>query len=165
MIRPAIVALSMFAAAAAADSASRKAHDFIEEAVVSSTFEVETSLLALRTSKDPEIKKFADMMVSDHGKLRSELQMFAKKQGIDLSDTLDAERSNALGKLERSQPIEAPYIDSQLRGNAQMVNLFEDYAENGDDAELQNLAVKTLPTLRSHLKEIEEMSTRVGSTR
>jgi putative membrane protein len=166
MIRSAIVAIAfLVAAVAAAWPASEKSQAFVMEATAASAFEVESSLLALRMSKDPEIKKFADMMVSDHGKLRSELQMYARKHGLDLSGELDAEGSNALSRLQGEEPIEAPYIDSQRQGNERMVKLFEDYAENGDDPELQNLAVKTLPTLRSHVQQIDEIGTRVGSTR
>ena len=144
--------------------AAEKAQTFVEKAAVGGMFEVESSELALKMSKDPDVKKFADTMISDHGAANSELQALAKEQGLSVPRKLDQEHAQLLKSLQKAASgFDAPYIKAQLEGHEKTVKMFEQYAESGDNEALQNFAMKTLPTLRMHLDSIEEMGDRVGA--
>jgi putative membrane protein len=146
--------------------AAEKAQSFVDKATVGGMFEVESSELALKTSKDPDVKKFADMMVADHGQANAELEMIAKEEGLTVPSKLDEKHSAMLKSLqEAGANFDAPYIKTQLEGHQETVKMFEQYANDGDNDALQNFAVKTLPTLRTHLETIEEMGNRVGATK
>jgi putative membrane protein len=162
IILPALaIAIAFFAAPA---PAADKAQTFVDKAAVGSMFEVESSQLALRTSKDPDVKKFADMMVSDYGAANAELEALAKEQGLTVPGELDKEHAAKLKSLQQTGPgFDAPYVKAQIEGHEQTVKMFEQYAESGDNEALQNFAVKTLPTLRTHLDSIEQMGDRVGA--
>jgi putative membrane protein len=154
-------AIAVFTAPALA---ADKAQTFVDKAAVGGMFEVESSQLAIKMSKDADVKKFADMMVSDHGAANAELEALAKEQGLTVPDKLDKEHAAKLKSLQQAGAgLDAPYVKAQLEGHEQTVKMFEQYADSGDNEALQNFAVKTLPTLRTHLDTIEQMGDRVGA--
>jgi putative membrane protein len=156
----AVAIVAFTAPALAAD----KAQSFVDKAAVAGLFEVESSELALKTSKDADVRKFADTMISEHGAANSELKALAREQGLAMPDKLDQEHAAKLKSLEEAgRGFDAPYVKAQLDGHEQAVKIFEQYAENGDNEALQNFAIKTLPTLRMHLDSIEQMGDRVGA--
>jgi putative membrane protein len=160
-------ALALAAAALVSPApAAEKAQSFVDKAAVGGTFEVESSELAIKMSKDPDVKKFADMMISDHGKANAELEALARQQGWKVPAKLDSKHAALLKQLEKAgSNFDAPYIKAQLEGHQQTVKMFQEYADKGDNDALQNFAVKTLPTLRMHLETIEGMSNKVGATK
>lgn len=164
---PFIPAIAIAATAFASPALSaEKAQSFVDKAAVGGMFEVESSQLALKTSKDPDVKKFADTMVSDHAKANAELQALAKEQKLTVPAQLDEKHEAMLKSLQQAgTEFDAPYIKAQLEGHVTTVKMFERYAEDGDNKALQTFAVKTLPTLRMHLDMIEQMGDRVGATK
>jgi putative membrane protein len=154
------------AAAVSPALAADTAQDFVDKAAASGSFEVESSQLALRMSKDPDVKKFADTMVADHGKANAELEVLAKEQGLTVPAKLDPEHAALIEELEKAgAQFDAPYIKAQLNGHAEAVKMFQQYADGGDNKELQTFAVKALPTLRMHFDMIEQLGDRVGATK
>ncbi len=163
---PLIPAIAIATAFAFPVMSAENAQSFVEKAAVGGMFEVESSQLALKTSKDPDVKKFADSMVSDHGKANAELQVLAKDQGLTMPTKLDKKHETTLKSLQQAGAnFDAPYIKAQLEGHMTTVKMFEQYAENGENKALQTFAVKTLPTLKMHLDMIEKMGDRVGATK
>ena len=154
------------AAAVAPAQAADKAQDFVDKAAVGGMFEVESSQLAIRMSKDPDVKKFADTMISDHGKANAELEALAKEEGLQIPTKLDQKHAALLEELEKAGgEFDAPYIKAQLEAHADTAKMFQQYADDADSKALQTFAVKTLPTLRMHLDMIEQMGDRVGATK
>lgn len=146
--------------------AAEKAQEFVDKAAIAGTFEVESSELALKMSKDADVKKFADTMVSDHGQANTELETLAQEQGLTVPAKLDAKHAALIKDLEKAGgQFDAPYVKAQLDGHAEAVKMFQQYADNGDNKALQTFAVKTLPTLKMHLDMIERLSDRVGATK
>ena len=160
-------AVAMAAAVALSPAlAADKAQDFVDKAAIAGTFEVESSELALRMSKDADVKKFADTMIADHGQANVELEMVAREQGLTVPAKLDSKHAALIEELGKAgAQFDAPYIKAQLDGHAEAVKMFQQYADNGDNQALQTFAVKTLPTLRMHLDMIEQLGDRVGATR
>ena len=146
--------------------AADKAQDFVDKAATAGTFEVESSELALKMSKDADVKKFADTMISDHGQANTELETLAKEQGLTVPAKLDGKHATLIEELGKAgTQFDAPYVKAQLEGHAEAVKMFQQYADNGDNKALQTFAVKTLPTLKMHLDMIERLSDRVGATK
>jgi putative membrane protein len=146
--------------------AEDSAQTFVDKAAVAGTFEVESSELAIKMSKDPDVREFADMMIADHGKANAELETLAKQEGLAVPAELDEEHAALLKTLERAgDQFDTQYIKAQLDGHEAAVDLFKNYADSGENKALQNFAVETQPTLRTHLEKIEEMGNRVGATK
>ena len=62
-------------------------NDFVDNAAAGGIAEIETSRLALEKSQSADIKAFANMMITDHGKANDELATIAKANDIEVPDT------------------------------------------------------------------------------
>jgi putative membrane protein len=158
----AVVAALGISPVLAADSAQ----SFVNKAAVGGMFEVQSSELAKKMSKDPDVQKFADMMITDHGKANTELATLAKQEGLEVPAKLDKQHAAKLESLQKAgSQFDTPYIKAQLEGHQTTVKLFERYSKAGDNKALQSFAAKTLPTLRMHLDAVEQLGGRVGATK
>ena len=83
----ALMALATGAATAAVSVAEKK---FATEAAQGGVAEVEMGQLALQKATSPEVKQFAQRMVSDHTQANQELMQLAKSEGMDLPSQVDA---------------------------------------------------------------------------
>jgi putative membrane protein len=136
-------------AAQGADAPSPKT--FVDKAAQDGMTEVELGKVALEKSQNPEVRNFAQRMVSDHGKANSELATLAKQKGIDAPKKLDAEHQAMVKNLKAK---DGPSFDSEYSHHMNMdhskaISLFE-AASNSPDKDLAGFARKTLPTLKEH---------------
>src|SRR5262249_4074873 len=65
--------------------------------------EVELGKLASEKANNPEVKSFAQRMVTDHSKANDELKALAQKQGITLPTEMDAKHKALRDRLMKSQ--------------------------------------------------------------
>jgi putative membrane protein len=49
------------------------------------------------------------------------------------------------------------YIDDQVSAHDEAIELFKDYAQNGDDAKVKQFATQTLPVLLKHKQDITQV--------
>lgn len=136
--------------------------DFFKEAAYGGMAEVEFSREILKTTKDAEIKKFAERMITDHGKANTELKALAAKKNVELPTGLDDDHQEDLDALRAAQPADrdAAYVDAMVDDHEAAVDLFEDQSEDMADKDLQDFATKTLPVLREHLQAIQAIDNR-----
>ena len=62
-------------------------NSFVDNAAAGGIAEIETSRLALEKSQSADIKAFANMMITDHGKANDELASIAKANDIEVPDS------------------------------------------------------------------------------
>ena len=126
-------------------------------------YEIDTSKLALEYAKAPEVKKFAEQMIADHGKAGEDFKAALKTAGIEPpADRLDVSHTAKYAKLRvftTEAGFDAAYVKEQAAAHDDAVKTFKDYAANGTTPALKEFATKTLPTLEHHqmmIKEIEK---------
>ena len=133
---------------------SSKTTQFVHNASIGGTFEVESSQLALERSQNTDVKSFAQMMVDDHTKAGDELKAAAAQEKVDsaLTDKLDAKHQAVLDKLKKAsdKDFDKDYISAQKDAHKEAISLFSGYAKNGSDEALKGWAGDTLPTLKKH---------------
>jgi putative membrane protein len=146
--------------------AEDSAQTFVDKAAAGGMFEVESSQLALKMSNAADVKQFADMMVNDHGKANAELKSLAGKEGLTLPTGLDEVHAALVKTLATAgDEFDAAYSKAQLDAHEAAVALFESYASDGENKELQKFAVQTLPTLHGHLEMIKDISARTAAVK
>lgn len=137
-----------------------KTEDFIKEAAMSDMLEIESSKIA-REKGNPEEKKFAEQMITDHTKTSTELKSLVPADlKSTLPTTLDDSSQKKLDKLRdtRNTAFASEYDPMQVSAHKDAVSLFERYAKGGDNAELKAWAGKTLPTLQHHLQMAQDLN-------
>jgi putative membrane protein len=159
-----------FAAAASAQAAGHTGkishHDrrFIENAVRSNMAEYELGKLAGQRAASPEVKQFAERMVSDHGKAGEELREVAQQKGITLPDTPKQAERREMGKLAKlsGAQFDREYIDHMVKDHRKNVKEFQEEAQKAKDPEVKKAADRMLPTLEEHLRMAEQAQAAMG---
>jgi putative membrane protein len=132
---------------------------FVKKAALDGMTEVELGKVALSKSQDEKVKKFAQRMVTDHGKANTELATLAKGKGLEVPKALDAEHQSMVQSLsaKSGEAFDAAYGEHMNADHSKAIALFEG-ASKGSDAELASFASKTLPTLKEHKKMAEGLA-------
>lgn len=157
------VALSVLAAATPATAADFKSsEDFAAKATVAGLFEIKSSQLALERSQDPQVRAFAEQMISDHTKADSDLKKAMTSSKIDtkiLPTKLDDKHQRVYDELTNlpADKFDEEYMEAQDDAHEEAIALFKSYAGSGDSTALKQFANDTLPTLRTHADHVEKI--------
>ncbi len=132
---------------------------FATTAAAGGMAEVEIAKLAESKTQNAQIKDFAQMMVTDHGKANDELMGIAKTKNITLPATLDADHQKKMDDLSKmsGKDFDKAYVDAMVDGHKKTLSLMQDEAKNGKDADLKAFAAKTAPTVQMHLDAINKI--------
>jgi putative membrane protein len=144
--------------AAGMSALSQRDREFVEKAVQGGMLEVESSRLAISKNVAGSDRKFADAMISDHGKANRELEDLLRKKGVTPASTLDRDHQAKLDELRDKQgtAFAAAYREMQIKAHDKAIELFERAERDSDDKDLKAFASKTLPTLRHHRSMLDE---------
>ena len=130
--------------------------NFVDDTAKSSMEEIAISRIALEKASNPQVKEFAQMMVSDHTGASTELTTLATAKGVMPPKEPNVER----WMKKSAKDFDGDYMNKMIDDHQEAVRRFEKEAKNGGDPELAAFASKTLPKLQTHLakaKEIKKM--------
>ncbi len=146
--------------------AQEESQEFVEKASVSNNFEIASSELARERAQNPAVREFAEHMVEDHSKAAKDLEAAVEQSelAVGVRDTLDDKHAGMMQELGEAAGAEfdRKYVDMQMAAHDEAVRLFESYAEHAAteqaSSSLQQFAEKTLPVLKEHDRQIEQLS-------
>ena len=139
------------------DHSDRK---FVEEAAKGGMAEVELGQLASQRAQSPDVKQFAQRMVTDHGKANDQLKQIASSKNVTLpTDVPAAEKRerDRLAKLSGAQ-FDREYMSHMTSDHKKDTSLFRSAAKSAKDAEVKQFASTTLPTLEEHLQMAQSIA-------
>lgn len=134
--------------------------EFISRLAMSDMYEIEAAKIALKRAQNPEMRKFAQMMIDDHGASSTELKTLATDGKLGpLPVSLDDEHNDKLEALRSADKddFDGTYADQQRSAHESAVDLLEGYGAGGDNAALKAFAQKLLPKVRAHLDRIKTL--------
>ena len=118
--------------------------------------ELAVSQSVLARLANPQVKEFAQMLVTEHTSANAELMALASAKGVTLpvKETKFAEKwSNKTDELDED------YIEEMVSDHKEAVELYADAAKS-KDSNIAAFAQKTLPKLQKHLtmaKDLEKV--------
>src|SRR5215470_1788973 len=127
---------------------------FMQDAASGGQAEVSLGRMAANKAASPEVRRFAERMVKDHGAAGDQLKELAQRRGVSLStrlDPADRELIDRLGKLSGPE-FDREYMRAMVDDHEKDVAKFEREVKAGRDADVKAFAERTLPTLRQHLE-------------
>ena len=134
--------------------------DFVKEAANSDMLEIAAAKIA-QEKGNPEEKKFAEQMITDHSKTSSDLKSMTTSGEVkaEIPSTMDSAYEKKLDKLRDTKPADfsSEYDPMQVSAHKDAVSLFQRYSKSGDNPQLKDWAGKTLPTLQHHLEMAEAL--------
>jgi putative membrane protein len=135
---------------------------FLKNAAQGGMAEVEMGKLATAQAKDPEIKKFAQMMVTEHSTTNADLEKVAASKKIDIPKDMGSHQPgmDKLKKLSGSD-FDKYYAEQMFFGHEAKLKAFQKQAESGSDPEVKAFAAKGVPLIQKHLDAIKAIREKV----
>lgn len=138
---------------------------FAMEAAEGGMAEVKLAEVALKNASSDDVKKFAQMMIDDHTKANTQLMEIAGKKGITLPTDVNSKHKSKMDMMSKKTGAEfdKAYIADMLADHKKDVALFQREADRGADSDLKSFASTTLPTLQTHLQQVQQIHSGMGS--
>ena len=131
---------------------------FLKKAYKGGMEEVENGKIAKEKAKNDATKEVAEHMIADHSKANEELKKIAEEENFDLSKieakTTDFSDAN----------FDKEYLTMLKKDHEKDIAEFEKEANDSgakEDSDVVAFAKKTLPTLKEHLKMVEDALAKV----
>jgi putative membrane protein len=150
----------------AQDASSSAAADktFLMTADESNSAEIAASQLALRKSKNPEIKTYAQQMITDHEKLRTDMAPLAQQMGVvapqPVNEThkLEAKRLAALS----GKSFDAEYIKAMDQDHHKALDLFKGEIATTSNADLKAAVTQGETVIAQHTDMADQMAQKMS---
>ncbi len=145
------------------------AAEFVHMAAMSDMYEIQSSRLAEQHSQNAQVKQFAQEMLRDHQKTTNELQNLVRQAGStahwQMPQSLDQQHMQKIQQLQnaRGAEFDRHYVTQQMQAHQMAVDLFRNYSQHGDNAQLRQWASNTLPALQDHLQKAQQLQRGMGN--
>ena len=144
----------------AAKSLSDDDREFMLKATGSGLFEIEASKLAAKKSQNPEIKRYAAMLVKDHTAASEELKAIAQSLPLRLPRNMpDGEKAefNKMTKMDAAEFDQNYMKVVGIEHHRTDIAMFEERVEKAEQPKVKAFATQTLPKLKAHLAAAEKI--------
>jgi len=141
---------------------------FLREAGEHSLLQKQAGELAMEKANHPHLKRYAGKILDDHGPAHKELEVLASAKGFTLPIELDGSKRGVMEDLRQLKDagFDRQYADEVAAdAHEDAVELYEDVAEDTNDAEIKAYAEKRLPMLKQHLASGQELEELIENTR
>lgn len=161
------IALFSLLAAIPAASAQTRANSndakFIDKMAVDGTAEVELGKLAEQKSSNPQVKTFAQRLVSDHTKANQQLMSIAQRDGATPPKSADKEHSALQARLAKlnGQAFDRAFVQAQVEDHQKDIRYLQQQAQAVQDPNLKSFIRETLPVMQQHLQMAEQIENQV----
>jgi len=141
-----------------AEKVDTMAITFFKNAAYGGMIEMETSNKMIQSTKNAQIKAFAEMMVKDHGEANEKVKALAQSKGFMPPTILPEDKLMLVQKLDsyKDESKNEYYAQLMIQEHKNAIQLFTE-ASRSDDTDIANLATATLPTLNAHYKQITKI--------
>jgi putative membrane protein len=126
--------------------------------------------LAAKKATNPQVKKFAQMMMADHHQLRKQGADLAEKLNItpqpppdDPVTPLAQQEMDALKKAEKGPDFDRTYIQQEITAHQAVLDLLDQSHEAAGNAELKALIEKVRPLVENHLEQAKAIDKELGA--
>jgi putative membrane protein len=159
-----LMALSTHVRAADDKNLSADDANFVREAASGGMMEVQLGQAVADKATNPEVKQFAQRMVTDHTTANNELKALAQQKNVTLPNELDPKHQKMMDKItaKTGAEMDKAYIQAMVKDHKKDVADFQKAANSAKDADLKAWAAKTLPVLQEHLTMAQGINKSMG---
>ena len=132
---------------------SKQDADFVVDAASGGMTEVQLGQLAQTNAKNPRVKAFGAMMITDHSEGGKKLKDVAAARKITLSDSISKAQQKAKDQLQKKkgEAFDDAYMTMMVEDHRKDISEFEKEAADGTHPSIKTFASNSLPMLRMHL--------------
>ena len=135
---------------------------FLQTAGSNGQAEVALATVAQEKATNARVKAYAGRLHQDHQQANKELMGIASRKSVKIPEPSAAKKatSDKLAKLTGAA-FDKAYISQMVTDHRQGIASFTK-ASSSTDADVKAFATKTLPTLKAHLAEAEQIQKELG---
>jgi len=131
----------------------------IRTAAETSMTQVDLGKLAEQKAQNPQVKKFAQLMVEEHSKITEQLKELGMSERINLPTSISRRDADTHRELEREPSgFDKSYTSQAASQLAREVGEFERGASATSKPALKDFFERTRPTLQSELQEAKRLT-------
>jgi putative membrane protein len=137
---------------------------FLKDAAAGNMGEVAMGKVALDKSSNDDVKKFAQRMVDDHGKMEGDVETVAKANGVNLPSSPDKGTKKEIAKLQTMSgaDFDKAYMAFMVKDHKKDLAAFKSEAGSTQNGGVKDLAINGAKTIQSHLEEAESVNSKVS---
>jgi putative membrane protein len=137
---------------------------YVTMAASSDNYETESSKMVLAHATNPDVRNFAQMMVTDHANTSAAVMAAAKQASIGKPGGPTPNHVAMLKKLREAghADMERLYVSQQVTAHEEALALHQGYAAQGDNPALRAAAAQAVPVVERHLAEIRRINQMMG---
>ena len=126
---------------------------FMNNAGHANAAEIEMAMIAMKKSKNPEVLKFADMMVKDHKMMHQELKMLASQRETMVPSKPNAKQMAVGAKLRKlsGMAFDKAYIQANVTGHKEAYANATKASKSAKDMAVRDYFKKGAPKIKMHL--------------
>ena len=133
---------------------------FLKEASEGNLFEVNLAKLALEKSQDPNVRKFAQKMITDHEKLQHDMEPLLTKFHVKPASSpglTDRAKYEEL-KLKSGTDFDRAYVEAMVKDHNDDLKKFIDEVNKTTNPDLKSSVSKAEDTIREHTEMIDNIA-------
>ncbi|CAA9278259.1 MAG: hypothetical protein AVDCRST_MAG56-3536 [uncultured Cytophagales bacterium] len=138
--------------------------EFLEQAVQSNLTEIQLGQLAVQRATDSTVKRYAQMMITEHTAAHADLRNRATAQKWTIRDVLNDENQAKRDNLNNLQAaaFDRAYMRSQVADHQVTSGKFATQVDQGTNPELKAYATQYKPNIDRHLVEAQNIVATLG---
>jgi putative membrane protein len=134
--------------------------------------DIDTAKLALKKTKNDQVKQFAQQMIDDHTKLQNSVNDLGKKLNVkpapsDISKSLKTAAAAETKKLQglNGKAFDTEYINHEVAYHQQVLDAAGNVLiPNAQNAELKSALQGAAPLLQGHLDHAKQLQSSLGGS-
>lgn len=138
--------------------------DFLKKAADGGLAEVDAGKMGEEKASNPDVKRFASMMVNDHTGANAEVKKLAGERNVELPTAPSDENKQKAAKISgrKGKEFDKAYMDMMVEDHKKTIGLFEKAQSDSKDEQVKAFIVSTLPKLKMHLDSAQAINARVS---
>jgi len=138
--------------------------------VAANAVDIDAGELAKKMSTNPDVQKFAEMMITDHTSVNKSATELCTKLGVtpeenDTSKSLRDGGTQNLAKLKelKGAAFDKAYVSHEVAYHVQVLDAIDKVLiPNAKNADLKALIVKVRPAIATHLEHARALEKKLG---
>ena len=152
--------------AAATDPKASAAADklFVMQADEGNSAEIAASQIALKKSKNPDVRTYAKQMIDDHMKLRSDMAPLAAKLGVKTPQPLNPTHKAEDARLSQlsGDSFNKEYIKAMDQDHHKTLGMFNNEIATTSNDEVKAAAQAGQPVISQHTDAADQLAMKMG---
>jgi putative membrane protein len=126
--------------------------------------EVDISRTAMHKAEDDEVKAFATQMVDAHSKTIGKVDVIATQANVDVKakpDFMQIAKSTFIIDINVGESFDRAYMKAMVNDHEKIIAMLEQEIKDGQDENVKQFALETLPDVRKHLTMAQDLRSKV----